>query len=165
MDNYDLALEYYKKILKLKNDHAPSYNNMGFIYEGLNNYEKAIEYFSKAIKLKPDYIVAINNLAQAYTNLGFSYQKVDDYAPAIQHYMKALDISPTHANTHNNLSMSLLKTGDIKNGWKHYEYRNGVDYKYLDSINSSIPDIIKNTYIMYTTSSFFKTPLNQILVR
>ena len=145
MDNNDLALEYYKKILKLKNNHAPSYNNMGDIYQSLNNYEKAIEYFSKAIKLKPDYTVAIHNLAQAYTNLGFSYQKVDDYTPAIQHYMKALDISPTHANTHNNLSLSLLKTGDIKNGWEHYEYRNGIDYKYLDSINSSIPDIIKNT--------------------
>ena len=32
MDNNDLALDCYEKILKLKNDHAPSYNNMGFIY-------------------------------------------------------------------------------------------------------------------------------------
>jgi len=41
--------------------------------------------------------------------------------------------------------MSLLKTGDIKNGWEHYEYRNGIDYEYLDSIDSSVTDIIKNT--------------------
>ena len=44
---------YYEKILKLRNDHAPSFNNMGDIYLSLKNYEKAIKCFSEAIKLEP----------------------------------------------------------------------------------------------------------------
>ena len=47
MNNNSLALKYYEKILKLRNDHAPSFNNMGDIYLSLKNYEKAISEHSE----------------------------------------------------------------------------------------------------------------------
>ena len=54
MNNNSLALKYYEKILKLRNDHAPSFNNMGDIYLSLKNYEKAEMFFK-------DYRILANN--------------------------------------------------------------------------------------------------------
>ena len=44
-----LAIEQYKKSIKLKPNYAEAYNNLGVSLEKLNKYEEAIEKFEKAI--------------------------------------------------------------------------------------------------------------------
>ena len=134
----DEAKRCHEQALLIDPKNIAAYNHLGLFYEKIEQYQTAIKQYKKALKLD-------SQNPNVYTNLGNSYRKMGDYTLAMQHDLKALAINPAHANAHGNLSVSLLKTGDIKNGWEHYEYRNGIDYKYLDSINSSIPDIIKNT--------------------
>ena len=47
-----LAIEQYKKSIKLNPNYAEAYNNLGVSLEKLNKYEEAIEKFEKAIFFK-----------------------------------------------------------------------------------------------------------------
>ncbi len=57
---YDLALEYYFKCLKIRetklgNEHvdtARSYNNIGLVYDNKGEYNLALEYYFKSLKIK-----------------------------------------------------------------------------------------------------------------
>ena len=55
--NYEKALEYYKKSLKIKEElgdkkgMGSSLGNIGIIYDDQGNYEKALEYYKKSLKI------------------------------------------------------------------------------------------------------------------
>ena len=57
--DYDKAIEYYKKALKIRlkvlgEEHpstAATYNNLGMAYHSKGDYDKAIEFFEKALNI------------------------------------------------------------------------------------------------------------------
>ena len=53
MDNYNKAIECYRKATELDQKYAAPWNNMGLAYYHLGNYPKAVECFRKAVELKP----------------------------------------------------------------------------------------------------------------
>jgi hypothetical protein len=73
-------------------------------------------YYQKALQLNPT-----ND--EVYLGLGaVSYQKGKPNE-SIGYYKKALQLNPNNANTHFNLGCTLLLSGNLKKGWREYEWR------------------------------------------
>jgi hypothetical protein len=66
LGQYQLAIENFTEVIRLKPDYYIAYNGRGISYERLGQYPLAIENFNKAIRLNPNY-------AEAYYNRGFTY--------------------------------------------------------------------------------------------
>jgi tetratricopeptide (TPR) repeat protein len=98
---YDRAIEYYQKALKidlkkLGPEHpnvAALYNNIGLAYGSKGEYDRAIEYYQKALKidlkkLGPEH----PGTARVYNNIGEAYDSKGEYDRAIEYFQKALKI-------------------------------------------------------------------------
>ncbi|HPR16700.1 MAG TPA: tetratricopeptide repeat protein [Candidatus Cloacimonadota bacterium] len=99
LNNYDVALDYQYKALRLHQEIdnsgsiAEDYNNIGKIYINLNNYEKALENFLLALEYNP-------GLARSYNNLSHVYNYLHDYEHALEYGKKALEYSSPDKNDH-----------------------------------------------------------------
>lgn len=83
----NMAIEQYKKVLKLKDDYAYAYYNMGCAYIKLGKYKQARNAFLDAIYFKnaePDFHY---NLAYVYKKLG----KQKDAEAYLQIYNKLME--------------------------------------------------------------------------
>ena len=60
--NYDEAIEYLIKILKINPDYYLAYYNLGIAYKELGDYEQSILNLRKALEIEPDYEPAVNYL-------------------------------------------------------------------------------------------------------
>jgi signal transduction histidine kinase len=70
----DEASVYFKTALKLSIDHVnteigDSYNNLGFLYMGINKYDEAFNFYEKSVKYHKKYGNEIG-LGKALTNMG-----------------------------------------------------------------------------------------------
>jgi len=117
--NQEKALEYYLKAQELLPDSPEVLVNLGNAYSDLNEFDKAVDFFKKAIDIKPDMIIA-------YLNLGHLYIERNNPDEALIYFKKALEKDPNYAETHFNLGTTYLLTKDLKNGFKHYEWRDRV---------------------------------------
>ena len=111
--DYDRAMEYYQKALKitlkkLGPEHpkvAIGYNNIGSTYKHKGDYDRAMEYYQKALKitlkkLGPEH----PKVAIRYNNIGSTYKHKGDHDRAMEYYQKALKIGlkrlgKNHPNT------------------------------------------------------------------
>jgi tetratricopeptide (TPR) repeat protein len=59
---YEKAMEGFKNVLLIDENHYQSYGNLGLCYVYLDNKEEAIKCFKKSLEIEPDYFVAKNNL-------------------------------------------------------------------------------------------------------
>ena len=96
LENWQDALNCFKKTLKNNDKFFEAYNNLGVTYSHLGNYEGAIKNFNKAIELN-------NNYANAYNNLGSHYDDFGNYSLASEYYIKALKCNSNHPNAIKNL--------------------------------------------------------------
>jgi tetratricopeptide (TPR) repeat protein len=65
MGKYAEAVETYKAVLFVKDNHAPALYGRGEAYLGLNELNRAVDYFNKAAKADPKYGLAQLGLAKA----------------------------------------------------------------------------------------------------
>jgi superkiller protein 3 len=93
---YDQAIQSYKKALELEPKNAAAYNMIGMAYRFKYNQSanpewraKEIEAFQKSIEINPNYWVAL-------VNLGATYYHQGDQAKAAPLFKKALEINPGH---------------------------------------------------------------------
>jgi tetratricopeptide (TPR) repeat protein len=98
-DEYNKAIEYFTKAIKLEPNKALYYNRRGFSYYELKEHEKSIADHSKAIELEPDN-------ALYYNNRGSSYSWLSEYEKAITDYSKAIELEPNNALYYNNRGSS-----------------------------------------------------------
>ncbi|MCS7165196.1 MAG: tetratricopeptide repeat protein [Candidatus Calescibacterium sp.] len=96
-DNFESAINYFRKIIELKPDNWEAYMYLGISYEGIQNYEQAIFYLKRAI--------AINQyLAEAYWIMGRIYVKLGNYGLAMKNYEKAVELVPNNTRYLNSLA-------------------------------------------------------------
>ena len=69
-NNYQVATDLYKQILKINPNLVEAYNNLGFIYGLKGQNEKAKECYEKAIEIRPNFISAHQNLGLIFQKLG-----------------------------------------------------------------------------------------------
>ena len=105
LGEYDKALEYYNKALKIREkilrtdniDIARSYECLGFFYAKKFEYDKALECSNKAREIYESglgtddlYIPLICDVT--YDNIGAFYYRLGNYDKAFEYYIKALAI-------------------------------------------------------------------------
>lgn len=79
------ALETLKKMLKITDNPAPVYNQLGYTYMALNQYDEAEKAFDKYIQLAP-------GNPNVYDSKGDFYMSIKEYNKAYDSYMKANSI-------------------------------------------------------------------------
>lgn len=91
-ENYDKAIDYFQKALKIDAQFAFAWDNMGLCYRKLGNYDKAIEAYKKSLELDPRDLLPLQNIAVAY-----QYKK--EYQLAIDAYNKLAEIDKNNPET------------------------------------------------------------------
>lgn len=116
MGNLEEAMLYSRKAIEINPDFADAHYNMGLILKEKDCMDDAIICLKKSIDLKPDF-------ADAYTNLAIIHDEKGLLNEAIAYYEKSLKIKPDDAEVHWNMSHTLLKMGNLREGWKKYDWR------------------------------------------
>jgi len=112
----EAALAPYKRAAEIDPGDAERYYNLANTYQKLDQFDQAITNFENALTLKPGYVDAECNLASVWQSLGKTSRAVEILRDALQAEPDSVDI-------HWNLSLALLQNGDMKAGWREYEWR------------------------------------------
>ena len=147
-NNFKVAENLYKKILKINPNHFESIFYLGVLLLESNNFDRAKQLFQKAIRIQPNYAPAHNNLGMvfgelgefekaissyqmaikiqsnylaAHYNLGIVFQKMREHQKAINCFQKAIQIKSNHADTHNNLGMVFQELGEFEKAISSYQ--------------------------------------------
>jgi tetratricopeptide (TPR) repeat protein len=112
----DAAIARYNTAIHLKPNYPEAHNNLGNALKEQGDLDAAIASYNTAIHLNPNY-------PEAYNNLGNALEEQGDLDAAIAQYNTAVEINPNHPEAHWNASLTMLLSGDYKNGWRQYEWR------------------------------------------
>jgi Flp pilus assembly protein TadD len=116
LGRYSEALLCYEEAIRLARDMPEPHNNMGNALRHLGRYEEAARCFLEAIRLRPDYF-------QAFRNLGDTLSAAAMYEDAAACYQQALRLGPDIPETHVALAYAWMTAGNLKDGWREYEWR------------------------------------------
>ncbi|NQY93943.1 MAG: tetratricopeptide repeat protein [Campylobacteraceae bacterium] len=130
LTKYKKSIKFYKKTIHLNKSFIPAYNNLGNLYQSLNRYKKANKTYKKALKIDPHNNILLDNIATLYQNK-------DNYNKAIVYHKLALDQKKITPSMYYNYALALLMTGNLKLGFKYYEYRLHLTDNILRSLSSS----------------------------
>ncbi len=83
-DRSDESLREMKKAVKLDQNFAPAYNNLGYLYFNREDYKKSEKAFSKYIELIPDEANPYDSMADLYTAMGQLEKANEFYAQAFE---------------------------------------------------------------------------------
>jgi len=108
LDDLDLKIDYYKKILTLDSTYAEGHNNIAVAYYYADKVDSAYEHLNKALELKKDYPEAINNL-------GYIYKVSGRYQDAINLFLKAISLKQRYVIALNNLGETYYLNGELQN--------------------------------------------------
>ncbi|HIA35213.1 MAG TPA: tetratricopeptide repeat protein, partial [Flavobacteriales bacterium] len=139
--NYEKALEYYYKSLKIseeigdKEGIADSYDNIGRTYNDLGNYEKAMVYHYKSLKIFEE-IGDKRGIATSYTCIGLIYWKQGKYKQALEYHYKSLKIDEERGDKRG-IAASIHNLGLIYQEQGNYE--KAMEY-YSRSLKMTIPE-------------------------
>lgn len=104
--NYPEAIQLFNKALTTEPDsagwadHAPDYNNLGYVYLQAGDISNAVANIEKALELRPNY-------GEAYYNLGCAFLNNKQPAEAIDCLQRALAIDSSVAAIHYKLANAL----------------------------------------------------------
>ena len=116
MKNFILAEKILQRASILKPSFPPVHTNLGNLLTDMKRYSEALTAFSRTIRLEP-------NNARAYSNLGVVFERLNRPDKALRNYDRAIELDPDYAEFYLNKSLTLLLWGELKEGWKLYEWR------------------------------------------
>ena len=128
-NNFQVATELYKKIIKISPNHINANNNLGVLYQTLGDFQKAKSCFEKVIEINSNYI-------NAHYNLGIVYEKLKENLKAISCFEKAIEIDPNYINAHYNLGIAFNETGEKQKAISCYEKAIKINPNYVDAHNN-----------------------------
>jgi len=119
-EEFDQAIEKYKKALELNPAYYQAYLNIGNAYMRQKKYNDALNACNKAIKINPKY-------SEAFLNRGLTYLRLNNYDAALKDYNKAIEINP-------NYHLAYLYRGQYY--YKHSDYHTALkDYDKAIELN------------------------------
>lgn len=83
--NYEKAISYYQKAVKIDPEFAFAWDNMGISYRKLGNYDKALEAYQKSLEVDPTGMMPLQNIPVVY-------QYKQEYDKAIAAYEKLAEV-------------------------------------------------------------------------
>ncbi|WP_337964626.1 tetratricopeptide repeat protein [uncultured Flavobacterium sp.] len=132
--DFDKAIFYCEKALKINPNLNNVWNNLGFIYQQKENHKEAQKIFSKIIKDEPEDPLPYNNRSYSNLKLGFTKQAMEDVN-------KSLKLFPENSYAYRNRALIYLNLKDAKKACLDIEtaFKLGYREKYgsdLDLIQS-----------------------------
>ncbi|XP_052087258.1 protein O-mannosyl-transferase TMTC3-like [Mytilus californianus] len=118
MRNFDWKSEYslFRSALKVNQQNAKLFNNVGHALEKDQNWSEALEYFQKAVSVQPDDIGAHINVGRTYNNMNMSTEAEEAYMKALHLFPPIIPgrsytarIAPNHLNVYLNLATLMVK--------------------------------------------------------
>ncbi len=86
-ENYEDAIKYFSKAVKIDPKFAFAWDNLGICYRKAGKYTEAIESYNKSLEIDPKGITPLQNLPAAYIY-------TQEYDKAIESYKKLISIYP-----------------------------------------------------------------------
>jgi len=111
--DYELAIEFYNKVVENEPEDEEAYYNRGSIYVIMEEYDKALEDFNKAIEFKPDYL-------EARYNRGNLYYKREEYDKALEDYNEAIKTGTDNPQIYYGRGLTHSKRGEYHKAIKDY---------------------------------------------
>ncbi|KAJ3423841.1 tetratricopeptide repeat protein [Anaeramoeba flamelloides] len=129
--NYEQALEFHQKSLKIKiqtlgkehPDVATNYNNIGLVHDSKGNYEQALEFYQKSLKIRIQTLGKEHpDVARNYNNIGSVHDSKGNYEQALEFYQKSLEIRiQTLGKEHPDVAKSYNNIGSVHYSKGNYE--------------------------------------------
>ena len=128
-NNFKIAEELYKKILKIDPNHFKSLHLLGSLSAQVKDLNQAKKFLEKAIEIKNDY-------SETYYNLGNVLVDLEEIQKAINCFEKVIQINPNNADAHNNLGNLLKKLGKIQDAESCYKKAIKINPNYANAYNN-----------------------------
>lgn len=116
LDRLSDSIECFEAALSEREDWAEVHHNLGNVLRQSNRLDDAEPHFKRALSLSPDNFQIHGSYALAL----LAMNRPDD---AIAAYLRALKLAPEEPELHKGLGIAQLMAGDMKGGWRHYEWR------------------------------------------
>ncbi|MGD1277902.1 MAG: tetratricopeptide repeat-containing glycosyltransferase family protein [Tepidisphaeraceae bacterium] len=129
LGRWDEAVAAYRRALTIESNIAEVHYNLGNALECLCLWDEALEAHRRAVALRPDNALMRHHLGVALYNLG----RLDE---AMAAYRLALQMQPDLAKAHCDLAELLLLQGDLRQGWKEFEWR----WRVVDRLHPRLTD-------------------------
>jgi len=101
--NYDLAIEYFERALKIDPEHSIALQNLGSAYREKKDWPQAKSALDRALALNPDD-------PEANYSLGMVYAQQNDGEHAQEYLLKAIALRPAYPEALNNLGILYVRT-------------------------------------------------------
>jgi len=113
-EQYDKAVEYLSKAVKLSPRVAGLHNNLGNAYQKLGKIQEALDSYQRALEIDPRF-------AQALYNRGQLFQSLEQLSEAQACFEKAINIEPNYADAHNGKGIILQLLGQTQAALESYQ--------------------------------------------
>ena len=133
IEQYELAIQEYKKAIEFHSNDSVVYNSRANAYNKLKKYKQDIQDIEEAIQFN-------SNDAETYYNLGSIYKDFEQYEPAIRNYTKAIELNSNYLDAYNNRGLIYKNLGQydsaIEDFNKVIQLEPNNDYAYVNRGNS-----------------------------
>jgi len=128
-NNFQIATNLYKKVLKINPNHFESIYYLGILLGHKRRFNLAKPLLQKAVQIQPNNAVIHNNLGNMQGELG-------EYKNAIGSYEKAIAIQPNYLDAHYNYGIVLQKLGEHQKAISCYEKTIAIQPNYVMAYNN-----------------------------
>ena len=118
--NYDVAVEYIGRAIRLHNREAAFYVNLGEAYRKWGKADEALAALEKAVALDP-------KLSEAHNTLGAVLQSQGRLDDALAAYTRAIELAPDFGQAHANIGPLLVERGEHEGAMRHFDHALRVD--------------------------------------
>jgi tetratricopeptide (TPR) repeat protein len=102
LGDYQSALEYYQRALKLKPGFEKLLNSLGICYLKLERFNDALTSFESALKQNPEF-------SPAWFNMGLVYENTGQWSRAVSSYEQAVAIDDQYFDAFTSLGLALWR--------------------------------------------------------
>jgi tetratricopeptide (TPR) repeat protein len=111
--NFDQAISYWSKLVKVKPDEPDVLNDLGIVFFHQGKLDKAVESWSKSLRLNPDQAKVHNWLANVSASRG-------SIAETVAHWQQSLKIDSNQPNLHNKLATVFYQKKQFDDAFTHW---------------------------------------------
>lgn len=140
LKNFEIALKFIEKSIKLNPYCEYSHNNCGLILQSLNKLDKALISYDNSININP-------NFFEAHLNRGNLLNELNRIEEAIISYNNAININPNYAKAFYNLGFTYKKLMRLEESIICFDKAIAIDPNYTTAkIHKSSIELLKGNF-------------------
>lgn len=115
-EKFDEAISFLQGVLPLFPESSELWNILAICVTLRDGIDAALPFYEEALRLNPKNWQISNNLAK-------SYNEISNFEKVIKYGQRAVQLRPNESECHLGLAFGLLGAGQLKQGWREYEWR------------------------------------------